>query len=339
MIDREVAVGEAQRCRTLVFATSVAHAERLAEIINRWLPENPAEHIDGTMSMHLRRDKLRRFATGRLQYLINCMITTEGFDDPGVELVVMARPTKSRALFCQMVGRGTRPADNIADVLGTIENADDRRACIQNSIKPSVEILDFVGNSGRHKLVSTLDLLGDGYSEEVLAAARQKVQQGAANVQDVLEETKEEIERKKREAEEAKRKREEAAERRRQAEAAKRAGLVATTQYELSSVDSFDQSAPSIGRAVRVAPKHLNILRKAKVPDVDIARLTPEAGKRLSQEIVRRWKLKLCSYKQAKLLQKCGWSKNETFNMTYADASAAIDHLKTHGWRRQAVAA
>ena len=57
---------------------------------------------------------------------------------PRCDAVVIARPTKSRALDSQMIGRGTRRFPGKVNLL----------------------VLDFVGNSGRHQLVSPLDLLG-----------------------------------------------------------------------------------------------------------------------------------------------------------------------------------
>jgi superfamily II DNA or RNA helicase len=339
MIDTEVSFGEAKRRKTLMFCVSVSHAERMAEIVCRWLGVNVATHVDGTMTREERSRRLSAFANGECQYLMNCMVATEGYDCPGVELVVMARPTKSRALYSQMAGRGTRPAESIARILGTLATPEERRALIASSEKPGVEILDFVGNCGRHKLVTTVDILGKGCSEDVLAMVREKMQQQALNVMDAIEESKEEIERKRREAEEKRRKIEEEKEKRRQAEAAKRAGLVGTAQYQLEQVDGFSMARPSLctgANGERLHPKHVNILVKGKVPPEDIAKLTPEQAKRLSQEIVRRWKLKLCSYKQAKLLQRCGWSKAETFNMPYEVASVCIEHLKANGWKRNA---
>lgn len=50
---------------------------------------------------------------GRLQVLVNCMVLTEGFDMPEIEVVVIARITRSQSLYIQMRGRGTRPCPEI----------------------------------------------------------------------------------------------------------------------------------------------------------------------------------------------------------------------------------
>lgn len=65
-----------------------------------------AEHIDGESPD--RKEILARFAAGEFQVLSNAMLLTEGFDDPGIDCVVVLRPTRSRPLYAQMVGRGTR---------------------------------------------------------------------------------------------------------------------------------------------------------------------------------------------------------------------------------------
>jgi superfamily II DNA or RNA helicase len=74
-----------------------------------------AAHIDGESPD--RKEILRDFAGGKFDVLCNAMLLTEGFDDPGIDCVVILRPTKSRALYSQMVGRGTRVAPAKQDLL------------------------------------------------------------------------------------------------------------------------------------------------------------------------------------------------------------------------------
>jgi hypothetical protein len=56
-----------------------------------------------------------------------------------------------------MAGRATRPLPGIVDVIG---DAAGRRAAIEASGKPYCEIIDFVGNSGKHKLITAADIPG-----------------------------------------------------------------------------------------------------------------------------------------------------------------------------------
>jgi hypothetical protein len=68
-----------------------------------------AATVHGEMPSDDRARVLRDFAEGRMQVLTNVAVLTEGFDDPGVSCVAMARPTRSEGMYAQCVGRGTRP--------------------------------------------------------------------------------------------------------------------------------------------------------------------------------------------------------------------------------------
>jgi len=87
--------------KTLIFAASVAQAERLTEIINRHKPDQ-ARFVYGKTPKETRREMFKAYADHRFQYLVNVGVATEGFDDPDIECVVLARPTKSRAFYTQM---------------------------------------------------------------------------------------------------------------------------------------------------------------------------------------------------------------------------------------------
>jgi superfamily II DNA or RNA helicase len=122
--------------RTILFAVDVAHARGIVDVLCRYRP-GVARVVDGTATPEERAAALADFRAGRFQVLVNCEIFTEGFDEPTVSCVAIARPTKSRALYAQMVGRGTRLAPGKADCL----------------------VLDFAGNVGRHRLVGPADVL------------------------------------------------------------------------------------------------------------------------------------------------------------------------------------
>lgn len=74
-----------------------------------------AKHIEGGSPD--RKEILAEFARGDLDLLSNAMLLTEGFDDPGIDCVIVLRPTRSRPLFAQMIGRGTRIEDTKEDLL------------------------------------------------------------------------------------------------------------------------------------------------------------------------------------------------------------------------------
>ncbi len=129
--------------KTVVFTVDVAHTEALAEVINRYRP-GAAQWLSGRVSDGRRRDVLDAFRRGEFQFLANCALLTEGWDEPDLSCVAVARPTKSRALYAQMVGRGTRLYPHKRDLL----------------------VLDFVGNASNHRLISTTDVLAGEVVED-----------------------------------------------------------------------------------------------------------------------------------------------------------------------------
>jgi superfamily II DNA or RNA helicase len=90
--------------KTLVFLPLISLSRDFAELCReRGLR---AEHVDGTSED--RRDILTRFSRGETRVLCNAMLLTEGYDEPSIDCVVCLRPTQVRALYSQIVGRGTR---------------------------------------------------------------------------------------------------------------------------------------------------------------------------------------------------------------------------------------
>jgi superfamily II DNA or RNA helicase len=118
---------------------------------------------------------VKGFKAGQYQYLFNCAVATEGFDAPVTSTVAIARPTKSRSLYAQMCGRGTRVLPGVVDHLEGEDKAAERRAAIAASKKPRMRVLDFVGNAGKHSLVGPVDVLGGDYTEEEVKAAKAKM--------------------------------------------------------------------------------------------------------------------------------------------------------------------
>jgi DNA repair protein RadD len=101
--------------KTVVFATSVGHSIHLRdEFIKSGVR---AEHIDGATPKDERDEILKRLSAGDLELVTNCMVLTEGWDQPDVACCVLARPTKSMGLFRQMAGRVIRPAPGKTDAL------------------------------------------------------------------------------------------------------------------------------------------------------------------------------------------------------------------------------
>lgn len=118
----------------VVFTPTIRTAELVAEALRaRGIT---AEAVSGNTPKEERKAILRRLKSGETQYVTNCAVLTEGFDEPSISCIVVARPTKFHGLYVQMIGRGTRLHPGKADLL----------------------ILDVVGASTRHELITRVDL-------------------------------------------------------------------------------------------------------------------------------------------------------------------------------------
>lgn len=126
----------ADRKRTLVFTPTVDFA---VQVTDAFLAAGiSAGHVSGSTPLEERQATLQAFHRGELSVLTNCAVLTEGYDEPQVDCIVVARPTKSRALYTQIVGRGTRRHPDKADCL----------------------ILDVVGATAEHSLITIPSLFG-----------------------------------------------------------------------------------------------------------------------------------------------------------------------------------
>lgn len=95
--------------KTIVFALNKAHS---IDLVNQFLSAGiKATYIDSDTKKEVRDDIVSKFKKGEINVLCNVNIFTEGFDCPDIEVVQLARPTKSFALYLQQVGRVMRPSD------------------------------------------------------------------------------------------------------------------------------------------------------------------------------------------------------------------------------------
>lgn len=94
--------------RAIVFAVSVAHAKQFAYEFNSY--GIPAEAIFGSMTEDQIDAVVKRFESGVTLVLLSCDLVTEGFNCPAAEVGILCRPTMSRALYRQMIGRILRLA-------------------------------------------------------------------------------------------------------------------------------------------------------------------------------------------------------------------------------------
>lgn len=129
-------VERARGRQAIAFAADVNHALALADAFRS--AGMAAAALHGGMRLSDRHRLIEDFHTGRLRVLTNCMLLTEGFDAPQTSCIIQARPTQSRSLYMQMIGRGTRLAAGKTD-------------CV---------VLDLVDNCRKHRLVTVASLCG-----------------------------------------------------------------------------------------------------------------------------------------------------------------------------------
>ena len=129
----------------IVFAVDIAHAQNLLSEFRKVGISSDLVVSDEDITPE-RSETIKKFKAGQIQVIVNVMILTEGFDYPDVGCIMMARPTESLTVYIQAIGRGLRlKSDEFKQRFG----ADN---CI---------ILDFVDNSGKHKLINTWTLEQD----------------------------------------------------------------------------------------------------------------------------------------------------------------------------------
>ena len=114
---------------TLIFATSVSHAETVAAMLQ--LRGVEARAVSGETDAWVRRSVVEQFRAGDVKVLVNYGVFREGFDAPKTRAIIVARPVYSPNLYFQMIGRGLRGELNggsdrclILDVEDNIENYD-----------------------------------------------------------------------------------------------------------------------------------------------------------------------------------------------------------------------
>ena len=316
--------------QVIIFTVTVAHAERLAEILCRHR-ESSAVCLHGETETEERRRQLRRFKDRAYQYLVNCGLFLEGFDEPGIAAVAVARPTKSRSLYAQMIGRGTRPLPSLVDGIGESVR---RVQTIEASLKPQLLVIDFVGNSGRHKLISTADILGGEYTLEALDAAKAEAESSGVNFltrpKEIQAELDAEEERRK---EEARIRKEEQRRRQQEAEIERRKKIVASAKFSQQVINPFDvydlppKREPPWLKGKPPTEKQLAYLEKRGIPTQG---LTFHRASELVDNEIKRINSGKCSYKQAKLLGRFGYPAD----LSFSEASAIIDQLAKNGWKR-----
>jgi superfamily II DNA or RNA helicase len=149
----------------LAFLPLVASSEKF---VKACLAEGiVAVHVDGEDPQ--RDQKLQAFREGRITLLSNSNLLHTGIDAPACDATLCLRPTKSKVLYCQIIGRSTRTAPGTIDGLDTVE---ERLAAIKASAKSNAIVLDPMWLSSEHDLCTPSFLIAaDQEQAEEMAKA------------------------------------------------------------------------------------------------------------------------------------------------------------------------
>lgn len=116
--------------RALCFGVTVVHAESLAAAFR--VGGITAGCVTGETPLEERKRLYAQLHDGSIKVLCNVQVLTEGFDEPLISCIIMARPTQSRSLYVQCVGRGLRLAPAKADCL-ILDLTDN---CLKHRLEP-----------------------------------------------------------------------------------------------------------------------------------------------------------------------------------------------------------
>lgn len=294
----QIAAEMSERCkdrRTVVFLPLIRTSQKFRDILNAH--GFSAAEVNGQSAD--RAQILADFSAGKYNVLCNSMLLTEGWDCPGVDCVVVLRPTKVRSLYSQMVGRGTRICDGKKDLL----------------------LLDFLWLTDRHELCRPADLVCEDHAvaqqmTDNLAAAGcpEDIEEAAAQAsEDVVAQREESLAK-------------QLAEQRR-----KKARLVDPLQYEMSiQAEDLSGYVPSFGwEAGPPSAEQTAALEKAGIlPDaVDCA------GKAslLLDRLAKRRSEGLTTPKQIRCLERYGFRHVGTWS--FDAARNMINRISAGGWR------
>lgn len=299
----QIAQTIAQHCadkKTVVFLPLVATAQKLRDLL---IEEGMrAAEVNGESDD--RTEVLQAFDRGDYNVLCNAMLLTEGWDCPTVDCVIVLRPTKSRALYCQMVGRGTRLAPG----------------------KDHLLLLDFLWMTDRHQLCRPAHLLAK--SNEVADAMTKRLEDAA------MEGEQTEMDLSELEAKgesDVVRQREEALAKELEQMKHRKKALVDPLQFELSiQAEDLSGYVPTFGWECEPASKHqLERLEHFGIFPDEI----DSAGKAsmILDKLQQRRAAGLTTPKQIRFLESRGFQHVGTWS--FEAANKMITRISANGWK------
>jgi superfamily II DNA or RNA helicase len=275
--------------KSLVFCVDVQHAEDVTAMLNEYHP-GYAHIVTGTTPKLERSGLIRAYRQSDYPCLVTVGIATEGFDVPDIQTIVMARATQSPLVYEQMLGRGTRA---LADIDGAADAAQ-RRERIAESNKPEFLVVDFVGNSFEHEIVRVIDVLGGKMSIAAKQLAERELEEsGGGSVIEAMRRGDEELQRLQK----------------------TRSAKAVYQQQEISPFKRASDPYAIFGMSYEKGSHPIEDWQKEKlekwrmpVPE------TVEEAQDLIDEVRRRARLGLCTYRMARQLKSHGRDPNMPFD-------------------------
>ena len=282
--------------KTVVFLPLVKTSQKFRDILNA--KGFKAAEVNGESKD--RAEILEDFDKDKYNVLCNSMLLTEGWDCPTVDCVVVLRPTKVRALYSQMVGRGTRLAPG----------------------KENLLLLDFLWHTERHELCRPAHLIAS--SPEVAKKMTENMAEDT-EVEFSLLDAEEQA------SKDVVVEREEALAKQLAEQRKKKRKLVDPLQFEMSiQAEDLAEYVPSFGwEMAPPSEKQLKALEKFGIYTEEIGN-AGKAGKLLDR-LNKRKDSGLTTPKQIRLLEGRGFRNVGMWK--FEDASNLINRIAASGWR------
>lgn len=289
-------VKQCKNRKTVVFLPLVKTSQKFRDILNE--KGFRAAEVNGESKD--RAEILEDFDKDKYNVLCNSMLLTEGWDCPTVDCVVVLRPTKVRALYSQMVGRGTRLAPG----------------------KENLLLLDFLWHTERHELCRPAHLIAS--SPEVASKMTENMAEDT-EVEFSLLEAEEQA------SKDVVAEREEALAKQLAEQRRKKRKLVDPLQFEMSiQAEDLADYVPSFGwEMAPPSEKQLKALEKFGIYTEEIGN-AGKAGKLLDR-LNKRKDSGLTTPKQIRLLEGRGFRNVGMWK--FEDASNLINRIAASGWR------
>ena len=165
VLEKYFSLGEVGLRQGVIFCVNVAHANEMAKLLNK---------ANITAVSYTRQTKspevvMAEFKQKRIRFLCACNMISEGWDYPELGILVMARPTLSKVLYLQQIGRGLRKTDVKKNVF-VIDVVDEYgamvKACSMHSIFANPYYVPF-GDITRTDYVPGDMIIVDGIEERI----------------------------------------------------------------------------------------------------------------------------------------------------------------------------